>query len=183
MNDLPLRPKTQRNSKQHQMRAESDAEKGWDNKKTKENNCISSVPSPVFPECIRSLSQILCDVKRFPGRSYSVLPVMSRGAGLKFNSRGFNETYADPSIENNQVNHFWFFVNAAYQLGPGATGTVDLFAVLHETDLPVIGGAAGGASIQDYHLSLLGIELGTSIYSGSIIPGEVADWIRDRIGR
>lgn len=47
MNALPLLAKTQRNSKQHQMRAESDAEKGWDNKKTKENNCISSVPSPV----------------------------------------------------------------------------------------------------------------------------------------
>jgi hypothetical protein len=63
------------------------------------------------------------------GLESTVLPVMSRGAGLTFNSRGFNETYADPSIENNQVNHFWFFVNAVYQLGPGATGTVDLFAV------------------------------------------------------
>lgn len=110
----------------------------------------------------------------------TVLPMFDRGAGLPFNSTGFGEHFRDPSIANNQVNHFWFFVHAGYQFGHFEEGDamVRWFAQLHEMEgIPLIGAAGGGGSIQDYQLSLFGIYMGKLLRNGAVKPDEMGTWL------
>jgi hypothetical protein len=131
-------------------------------------------------EYMNDMAQLILDYDWYSG---VVLPPLHRDPELIFNSTGFSQQYADPySLDNNQVNHFWFFVNAAYQLGPENRDLVQFLALAHETNFPLIGGSAGGASDQDRRLSLLGIEIGLLIWSGEIQPDRIGDWMRFVIG-
>ncbi len=118
-----------------------------------------------------------------------VLPVVDRQAGLPFNSTGFGSFYGDPSITNNQVNHFWFFVHAGYQFGATEEGIreggMDMLywlAELHEMDVPFVGAAGGGGSIQDYRLSLLGINVGIALRLGILQPDQLGNWLDYALG-
>jgi hypothetical protein len=112
------------------------------------------------------------------------LPMFDREAGLPFNSAGFGSYFGDPSITNNQVNHFWFFVHAGYQFGrtEESEDMLNWFALLHETDVPLIGASGGGGSVQDYRLSLFGIQLGIALRLGDIQPGQIGGLLDFALG-
>jgi RHS repeat-associated protein len=110
------------------------------------NNVAQSTKSTA--DYVNDMSMLILGYEHTAG---AILPMFDRDAGLPFNSTGFGSYYGDPSISNNQVNHFWFFLHAGYQFGASGDtvfedgmDTVSLLAAIHEMEnIPIFGAGAG----------------------------------------
>ena len=107
---------------------------------------------------------------------------LDRDAELRLDSTGFGTYFGDPENTNDRENHFWYFVNAGYELGTGeqTTNAAQIFAWLHEdpnTPWPIGASRGGGSVVEDLRLSLLGIELGKRLRTGEMNPNAVGDWL------
>jgi RHS repeat-associated protein len=88
---------------------------------------------------------------------------------------GYSSVFQDPGEGGNQAHHFWFNVQVGFESGIaiGMTGNF-----LHET---VLASGPAGKSYQDYALGTEGVILGKWLYTGTVTPNEVGNWIRDTL--
>lgn len=94
-------------------------------------------------------------------------------------SNGLRKEFRDPETANPQVRHFWFFVQLAYETNAAYATAVNLY---HEVFEP----GAGGKSIQDWRLSLKGIDLGWALATQQTgflprSPRDVPNWLKSNI--
>jgi hypothetical protein len=99
----------------------------------------------------------------------STTPVGTFSTYGVFDSSGFLDAYKDPDPKNDQIHHFWYFIQFSYFHGLQLADVLNKF---HE-GWP----SQGGKSTNDYWLSAMAIYLGTGLREGEIKPEDVSSWI------
>ncbi|MGB9774903.1 MAG: hypothetical protein ACPL4I_12975, partial [Bacteroidota bacterium] len=138
-------------------------------------------------------SQVHTRGYRKPGSRYWLGENAFKGRGT------WRDTYWDGT--NNQMFHFWYYVAVEYFEGDIVANAAN---ICHESPLTIGPCGGGGVSIQDYNLSLAGMDLGHHLWVYShqnqfphylpypaflnciwqpIAPGGVGDWIRHHLGQ
>jgi RHS repeat-associated protein len=96
-------------------------------------------------------------------------------------SSGLQTEFRDPDSENPQVRHLWFFVQLSYETNAAYATAVNFY---HEA---LEGwGKLPGQSIQDWRLSLKGIDLGWALATQQVgflprSPRDVPSWLRSDV--
>jgi hypothetical protein len=91
-------------------------------------------------------------------------------------STGFASKYQDPDWENEQVHHFWFYVQLTYEYGPVWGMGGNIYHELTDRDI-------NGRSWQDFALSVQGITVGLMCWDSRYTPEDVDDYIEKHVVR
>ena len=109
---------------------------------------------------------------------FTLITALGKTQDLEFTDRGFNSVYRD---RQNQVYHWWAYVNTTAQRGEYGRTLGVIGNVVHEFADPMgVSHKPGesGNSWEDYALAENGMDFGMELFNGNITPETASDAMR-----
>ncbi len=111
-----------------------------------------------------------------PGPGWSFYDVKMNQERIDIGDTGAYSGFQDDS-EMQLSYHYWAYVNQG-EMGLGPLGIY----LAHHHEKEALDSGFGGASIEDFDIGLMGIQMGTELQNGTLTPEEFAEQFPDYLG-